>query len=268
MPRAPTIAPPKADIYRSGAKAGFKRSRQMGLEAASKHNKIVAANLRLAMSAVPPYVLGSYAATVLNMALISTVHDSSRFAANWNLSVGPAALPNDGKPDPLQYYQTGESYGSIGGRSRKEDEERWKAYNKGKPRSEQVRSERGGHRLRVITAKRIYYGYKGNKASEAMQLTNGRLYNQIFAALDLNKKGRLQTPKVYLYNPFMNPKYLRPSGDGNTYPENALVGESTLFQMSEEARTSMGAGLVQQRIAELTDIMKAANKAGRIMNPL
>ena len=79
---------------------------------AEKHNQMFMANLKIAMAALPKYVLGTYAATLLDTAVRETKHDSGRFAANWNLALD-GQMPTV-MPDPLEYGQSGEKYGSIG----------------------------------------------------------------------------------------------------------------------------------------------------------
>ena len=262
---------------RGNGLAGFK-SRQFGTAAAAtKHNQIVTANLKAAMYAVPKYLLGGMAATALDTAIRQTKHDSSRFAANWNLSIGNAPPPNEGKPDPSAYAQTGESYGTIGERDAK-----------------------GSHAMPVRMAKRRYYGYtNAAKGSDLMKLTKGRLAAALYpragdAVTSAKKSGPATSlsgtklsvdqaagapPKIYLYNPYMRPGNLRRDTwgrtpeqrqalGGRTYPQNALPkGFTDGSSLAEELSTFMGRGLIQELLVTLAARMKAANKQGTLLNP-
>jgi hypothetical protein len=220
------------------------------------------------MEAVPKYLLGAYAATVLEMAIKHTKHDSSRFAANWNLAVGEAAPLNSGNPDPYHYNSSGDSYGTVG---KKRDAGKWKES--------------------VVAAKRMYYGYAD--AGGYMKLTKGRLSSALYprAGKAVSGAGSLSgvalgwrdkagtPPKIYLYNAFMRPGYVpfRKSGwvpltgdthlrTGETYPHYALPsgGVKTL---EADVASVMGQGLLQEAIHTLATRMRAANAQNTIMDP-
>ena len=266
-----------ATISQGGGFGGFSRRPSKGfgpgkssLALAAKHNEIVAANLKLGMDAVPKYLLGAYAATVLDTAIKNTKHDSSRFAANWNLIIGSTQPPEGGKPIPYSYNETGKSFGAIG-----------------------EKGGHGSHRRAVLMSKRAYYGYA--KDGEFMKLTKGRLAEALFpragsavakvkgksstlsgAALDWRDKGGTP-PKIYLYNPFMRPDYVpfRKSGwhplhgdtsqrSGKTYPHYALPRGEMPY---DDVSMVVGHGLVQSLIQTLAGRMRRANVANIIMDP-
>lgn len=253
------------NLSRSGGMGGYKRGREPGkgsVAYAARHNQIVAANLKLGMEAVPKYLLGAYAATVLDTAIKQTVHDSSRFAANWNLSVGDASPLNGGNPDPYHYRSSGKSYGTIG---KKRDDGKWKES--------------------VLTAKRLYYGY--TEAGKYMKLTKGLLASALYpratqvvggsgslSGATLNWRDKAGTPpKIFLYNAFMRPNMLRRSGwtseqraEGNTYPQNALPKTGGTL-LPEDVSSVMGQGLVQEIIHALATRMRAANVQDTVMDP-
>lgn len=262
-----------ATLSRRGGSGGYKYFK-FGQEYAAKHNEIVATNLKAAMFAMPKYLLGGYAATALNLAIKHTKHDSSRFAANWNLSIGKAALPNNGDPDPLAYRQTGDSYGAIG-----------------------EKGSKGANRLAVQMSKRVYYGYTNSeKGSDVMKLTKGRLAEALYpradgqvskakgksASLSGTKLGFFQklgmAPRIYLYNPFMKPDYVpfrkdtwhprKPTNlrEGKTYPQNALP-KGGVTQVTDEVSKVMGHGFLQEAVRKMAIDMKDANKTNTLLNP-
>lgn len=258
------------NLSRSGGIGGYKRGHSPAsakVAYAARHNQIVAANLKLGMEAVPKYLLGAYAATVLDQAIRHTVHDSSRFAANWNLSVGDSSPLNNGNPDPYHYNESGESYGTIG-----------------------TKGEKGRFRLAVTMAKRMYYGYKKDSSGH-MTLTKGRLAEALFpraaaavqrtaktssslSGISLGWRDKAGTPpKIFLYNAFMRPNMLRRSGwtpeqraTGRSYPQNALPKSGGAL-LPEDVSSVMGQGLVQDILHSLTAKMRAANVQGTIMDP-
>ena len=252
---------------------GYKRGK-FGTEYAAKHNEIVAMNLKSSLLAIPRYLLGGYAATALNLAIKHTKHDSSRFAANWNLAVGNGPLHNDGNPDPLEYREEGASYGAIG-----------------------EKGSKGANRLAVQMSKRMYYGYtKSAAGNDMMKLTKGKLAEALYpkaggavskekgqsSSLSGVRLGFMQKmnvpPKIYLYNPFMKPDYVpfrkdtwhprKPTNlrDGNTYPQNALP-KGGLTPVTEEVSAVMGQGFLQEVIVKMDADMRMANKANKLLDP-
>lgn len=253
------------NLSRSGGQGGYKRGHEPGkasVKYAARHNQIVAANLKLGMEAVPKYLLGAYAATVLDMAIKHTKHDSSRFAANWNLSIGNSPPLNSGNPDPYLYNSSGDSYGTVG---KKRDAGKWKES--------------------VLAAKRVYYGY--TDAGGHMKLTKGRLSSALYprAGKAVSGAGSLSgvvldwrdkagtPPKIFLYNAFMRPNMLRRSGwtseqreEGRSYPQNALPKSGGTL-LPDDVSSVMGQGLVQEMIHTLATRMRAANAQDTLMDP-
>jgi hypothetical protein len=253
------------NISRHAGVGGYKTGKFAQIVAATKqHNQIVSANLKLSMASVPKFLLGAYAATALDTAVRLTKHDSSRFAANWNLSVGKQGPLNDGNPDPIKYNESGESFGTIG---TKGDAKRFF--------------------IRVLTAKRMYYGYTNQtKGSSYMMLTKGRLAEALFPRagdkVQYAKNGRSlanvkltademagEAPAIYLYNAFMRPDSInsRLDGAGRSYPENALFKEGAT-PLKEEVSKVMGKGLLQEVLVKLAAEMRAANAANKIVRPM
>lgn len=262
-----------ATLPRKPGYAGYKHLK-FGKEYAAKHNEIVAMNLKAAMYAMPKYLLGGYAATALNLAIKHTKHDSSRFAANWNLAIGSGPLENNGDPDPLEYRQKGKSYGSVG-----------------------EKGSAGANRLAVQMSKRMYYGYtKSAAGNDMMKLTKGKLAEALYpkaggavskekgqsSSLSGVRLGFMQKmnvpPKIYLYNPFMKPDYVpfrkdtwqprKPTNlrQGKTYPQNALY-KGGLIQVTNEVSAVMGQGFLQEAIVKMAGDMRMANKANKLLDP-
>lgn len=261
-----------ATLPRKPGFGGYKHLK-FGKAYAAEHNEIVATNLKAAMYFMPKYLLGGYAATALNLAIKHTKHDSSRFAANWNLAVGSGPLPNNGDPDPLKYRQQGKSYGSIG-----------------------EKGSAGANRLAVQMSKRMYYGYTNSAAgNDMMKLTKGRLAEALYpkaggavskekgqsSSLSGVKLGFLQKmgapPKIYLYNPFMKPDYVpfrkdtwqprKPTNlreKGKTYPQNALPKGGSA-ELANEVSAVMGQGFLQEAIVKIGLDMRMANKQNRLL---
>ena len=115
--------------------AGFKAGKE-GVQLAMRNNEMYLANLKQGLNGVPRTLLATLAAASLEMAVKKTIHDSSRFAANWDLAgsgTGPALRL---QPSPKEYEETTETAGKIG-----------------------KRGSKGAERKRVLDAKASYYGY-------------------------------------------------------------------------------------------------------------
>ena len=253
------------NISRHAGVGGYKSGKFGQIIAATKqHNQIVSANLKLSMAAVPKFLLGAYAGTALDQAIRVTKHDSSRFAANWNLAIGQQALLNEGRPFPHDYNKSDESFGTVG-----------------------TKGDKRRFFLRVLTAKRMYYGYRNSaKGSEYMMLTKGKLAAALFPRANDKVKATGgnrslanvqlsfdemagEPPAIYLYNPFMRPDSIdaRLDGGGRSYPENALPDEGAAALKNEVAKV-MGKGLLQEVLVKLAAEMRAANAAGKIVRPM
>jgi hypothetical protein len=183
----------------AGFKAGYEGSRL-----ALKNNEMYIANLKQGLQGVPRTVLATLAAAALEMAVKETVHDSSRFAANWDLGgsgQGPA-LRRD--PSPKEYGETTDSAGTIGHRGSK-----------------------GAARARVLAAKANYYGYTSGANGVPRVNPEGRLASWI----GIVQHRTTQTapprtiPRVELFNPFTSSSHARLSGSGHSYAFYALEGD-------------------------------------------
>lgn len=215
-----------------GFKAGY-----AGLKLAQKKNEMLAANLKASMHGMPKRVLGIFSASVLDMAIKETLHDSSRFAANWELSFGTNNLRE--KVFPSEYGQTTPSAGTIGSRD-----------------------AGGAERDAVTGAKRVYYGYsKANSAGISMIDEGGRIYEWLNLGGSGLKRTLTPTPKVQLYNPLMRGDKMWPDGGGHSYPFNALKGIEggrALLPGADEMTQRVGNAVVQMEILRLQNIVRWA----------
>lgn len=217
-------------------------------EEAEKHNQMFMANLKIAMAALPKYVLGTYAATLLDTAVRETKHDSGRFAANWNLALD-GQMPTV-MPDPLEYGQSGEKYGSIGFKNDKR------------------------FRIAVLMAKRTYYGYRKG-AGGYMALTKGKLATALYphggGAPGSDMSG--SAGRILLYNPFMKPDQRKASWWPKTYPDSLKrkgKGYAYYAMSKGEERLSagpMGSGVIQRYVSQLQREIRKATAAKRIIDP-
>lgn len=215
---------------------------------ADKHSQMFMANLKIAMAALPKYVLGTYAATLLDTAVRETKHDSGRFAANWNLALDgqmPAVMP-----DPLKYGQSGEKYGSIGFKNDKR------------------------FRIAVLMAKRTYYGYRKG-AGGYMALTKGRLANAIYPHGGGVPGGDMSgsAGRILLYNPFMKPDQRKASWWPRTHPESLKrkgKGYAYYAMSKGEDRAlagPMGSGILQRYVSQMQREIRKATAAKQIIDP-
>lgn len=228
----------------------FKSGSGMTKEEAAKHNQMFVANLKLAMESLPKYVLGTYAATLLDDAVRETKHDSGRFAANWNLALN-GEVP-DVMPDPLHYGAAGAKFGSIG----KKGDKRF--------------------RIAVLMAKRAYYGYRKGPGG-FMELTNGKIAAALYArATGFGAKGTGGPQgdmsggagRILLYNPFMKPNQ-RKAGWG---PPALRKGQGyTFYAMGKRPDLGpagpMGSGMLQKRVYELNRLIRSATAAKTLIDP-
>lgn len=215
---------------------------------AEKHNQMFMANLKIAMAALPKYVLGTYAATLLDTAVRETKHDSGRFAANWNLALN-GEMPTV-MPDPLEYGQSGEKYGSIGFKNDKR------------------------FRIAVLMAKRTYYGYRKG-AGGYMALTKGKLATALYphggGLPDSDMSG--SAGRILLYNPFMKPDQRKASWWPKTHPDSLKrkgKGYAHYALTKGDARVlagPMGSGILQRYVVQLQHEIRRATAAKRIIDP-
>jgi hypothetical protein len=217
--------------------AGFK-SGEAGVKLAMKNNGQYIANLKQGLQGVPRTVLATLAAASLEMAVKNTKHDSSRFAANWDLgfsSQGPALRT---KPAPLHYGETTESAGTIG-----------------------KRKESGAHRKSVLAAKATYYGYSSGANGIPNVHPEGRLASWI--GMVANRTAGMAPPRtiprVELYNPFTGGgrKDGGPAHDGNSYAYNALKGggKSALLAGAADVSQKIGNALIPMEILRIRKML-------------
>ena len=221
---------------------------------AEKHNQMFMANLKIAMAALPKYVLGTYAATLLDTAVRETQHDSGRFAANWNLALD-GQMPTT-MPDPMKYGQSGEKYGSIGFKGDKR------------------------FRIAVLMAKRTYYGYRKG-AGGYMALTKGRLADALYKhgggvpGSDMSGSAG----RILLYNPFMKPDQRKaswwplehPASLGRLDRHGKPAKGYAYYAMSKGADRAlagpMGSGILQRYVSQLQREIRKATAAKRMIDP-
>jgi hypothetical protein len=222
-----------------GFKAGY-----AGLKLAQKNNEMFAANLKESMRGMPKRALGIFSATVLDMAIEETKHDSSRFAANWELSFGTNNLRE--RVAPSKYFETTQSAGTIGGRDFD-----------------------GAAKDAVVAAKRVYYGYgPAGSAAGAMSgglnqiAEGGRIHEWLNLGGNWLNRTLTNTPKVQLYNPLMRGDKMWVDGYGNSYPFNALYGDDkgggVLFVGADEMTQRVGNAVIQMEILRLQSMVRWA----------
>lgn len=203
------------------------------LERAMRNNELFAMNLKQGLEAIPKKVLGVLAATALDRSIRKTKHDSSRAAANWDLSIGGYGLRQD--LSPSSYKQSGASWGSIG--------ERYDA---------------GAFEATVLGAKALFYGYgesgKGG-AGESVFLEpekGGRLAS----SLRIGQSG--EAPSVYLFNPVMSMANARMDKSGHTYAYNAFFGSEAGPDVAQSTVQLVGNGYVPYLVKQINQQVKWA----------
>lgn len=161
-----------------------------GRAVALKNNQAFAVKLNESVRFLPKKVLGYYAATAINSAIDEKVtkHDSSRAAANWNLSFGNTIPPSVW--DPKEYEQSFNASGETIG----------------------TRGAAGTFAETVKRVKSAYYGYVPEGKFQR-PVPNGLIHTSL-------RIGKFAVaPVVYLYNPILS------TGSSN-YADNAWPGSS------------------------------------------
>jgi hypothetical protein len=221
---------------------GFKGG-AAGVKLALKNNEMYIANLKAGLKDVPRNVLGALAASALEMAIKETKHDSSRFAANWDISVGGVGLR--GNMAQRDYGESGERFGSIG-----------------------EKNSKGDHYNAVQKAKSLYYGYTtGPEVGVNLLTPNGMLWD----ALKMGRKAGVGSPpgaipRVELFNPITSADYGRPDGAGHTYAFNALKGggQSQMMAGAQSVADRVGNAMVPMEILRITKMLKTLHVSGGI----
>lgn len=229
---------------------------------AAKHNGLYATNLKIALEFFPKYVLGTYAATLLDSAIRETWSSSGRFAANWRLALNGAAP--DPKPNPMNYGDTGEEYGSIGERA----DNRYSGSKRRFP-------------IGVLMAKRTYYGYR--KGSNGyMALTRGQIADALYPhtktyTRDSNMTGR--AGKILLYNPFFKPNQRKaswfpkyhPASLGRLRADGTPAAGYAQIAMGRHPDLGppgpMGSGMLQKLVYDLAMQIRKDSAAGLVTDP-
>ena len=204
-------------------------------------NGIFVANLTASIKSVPEYVTAALAANSLVQVIMATKHDSSRAAANWNLSVSNVGL----HPflNPTDYFETGDSWGQIGGRG-----------------------DLGANAETVREYKMMYYGISKSASSTLYQVDKGgRIFNQ----LGVGQEGYY---RIDLFNPILGDLNQRRAGaqhDGHTYAYYAFDGSDaeTFMPGLENVRESIGNSYIPYLLTRLNNEVHAASNAGRILKP-
>ena len=143
------------------------------------HNQAFADSLKAKMTGYAKLIQSEIVAIALDNAIWNTVKDSGRAAANWNLSFGTGAVPD--QLNPSKYNQTGQSYGTIGKRNSRVD-------------GESIRDAKGSH-----------YGYRKDEGTidkgyiHTVQGLDGVLGWSIRQMIGVGRAGAVKT--VFLYNP-------------------------------------------------------------------
>lgn len=203
------------------------------LERAMRNNELFAMNLKQGLEAIPKKVLGVLAATALDRAIRKTKHDSSRAAANWDLSIGGAGIRQ--ALSPSSYKQSGGSWGDIG--------ERYDA---------------GSFEATVLGAKAMFYGYGeagagGGGESVFLEPEKG---GRIASSLRIGQSG--EAPSVYLFNPVMSMANARMDKSGRTYAYHAFFGSEAGPEMAQSTVQMIGNGYVPYLVKQISQQVKWA----------
>jgi hypothetical protein len=215
--------------------AGFKGGKE-GVELAMKNNAMYIANLKQGLQGVPRTVLATLAAAALEMAVKKTIHDSSRFAANWDLgfsSQGPALRA---QAAPRDYGESTDSAGTIG-----------------------EKGSKGSRRRAVLAAKAMYYGYSPGANGIPKVNQEGRLASWL--GIVVNRSATTAPPRtiprIELFNPFTSADYTRPDGKGRSYAANALKdGKPQLPDMVQR----IGSAVIPMEILRIRKMLTGKGK--------
>jgi len=222
-------------------------------EAIRKHNSAFIANVTAGLNRIPAELTAVYAVNVLELAISKAVtkHDSSRFAANFDLM-----FDRDSYRAHLQPSQYGDHIGQKG--------------------------DSGRYFLAVLMAKRRHYGYKKGRSGILEFDRRGMIANKMRlpeAGTHTETKGgyaKLKTvPTVELFNPIMSQTQRRASSwfplrspesqarKGKTYAKNALVsGEESFMSQANGIKISVGNSYLVARLKELSQQLKSVVRTG------
>jgi hypothetical protein len=209
------------------------------------HNAAFIAQVSAGLNRLPAELLAVYAVNVLELAVSKAVtkHDSSRFAANFDLM-----FDRDSYRAHLQPSQYGDHIGEKG--------------------------DKGAYFLAVLMAKRRHYGYKKNRSGFLAFDKKGMIAYKLRLPESQPLGGPNQgtgyakgktIPTVELFNPIMSKTQRRASSwfpkrrdeswnrKGKTYAENALVGgEESFMSQAQGLQGAIGNGYLAARLKELS----------------
>lgn len=204
------------------------------IEQAIRNNELFAMNLKQGLDAVPKKVLGVFSVTALDRAIRKTRHDSSRAAANWDLSVGGHGFRE--ALSPARYGESGSSWGAIG--------ERYDA---------------GAYEAAVLGAKALFYGYgeaaSGLGGGEPIFLEPEK-GGFISSSLRLGQSG--EAPTVYLFNPVMSMANARMDRAGRTYAYRAFSGEEAGPEVVQSTVQMIGSTYIPYLVKQINQQVKWA----------
>ncbi|NCC41404.1 MAG: hypothetical protein EOM21_18655, partial [Gammaproteobacteria bacterium] len=190
-----------ARLPKSQGQGGFTAEQ---LRKISRDNTQLAMDLSASVRGLGRKALAAMAATALYKVIEYTHHDSSRFAANWDL-----AFNRDGYREQMQPWRYGES-----------------------PAGQ--RDDKGANKQATQAAKHSFYQYFKHPSGAYLPLPQGYLWGKIGLGGQVGTPfgggtGRPQLgalPRVELFNPLISSKRQRLDGSGHSYAFNALYGKS------------------------------------------
>ena len=222
---------------------GFSAAQMMK---AANENARWAANLSDSVRGLGRKTLAAMAATALHEVIDYTHHDSSRFAANWDL-----AFNRDGYRETMRPWKYGEA-----------------------PAGQ--RDDKGANKQATQAAKHVYYGYFKHPSGAFLPLPNGYLWGKIGLGGQVGRPiggstGRPQLgalPRVELFNPLIGAKMMALDGSGHSYAFNALYGKNAGgggMPMVEAAVANLvGEGYLPSLMREIADQMRTGKATGTL----
>ena len=210
----------------------------------SKGNTLFAADLSASVRGLGRKALAAMAATALYKVIEYTYHDSSRFAANWDL-----AFNRDSYRESMRPARYGES-----------------------PAGQ--RDDRGANKQATQAAKHAFYQYFKHPSGAYLPLPNGYLWGKIGLGGQVGtpiggRTGRPQLgalPRVELFNPLISANLQRLDGSGHSYAFNALYGKRAgggdLAMAETEVANLVGDGYLPTLVREIADRMRAGKSTG------
>lgn len=157
-----------------------------GLQMQFRKNRMYVENLKRAIGSVGKQMTGLYAAQALHNVVMTTIKDSGRAAANWNLNIGSTMATQEW--NPKNYEETyNEGLGPVGKRGDRNRSASDTNFKKSSTAAEQVAYYKG-----------FYYGY--TISGNGVELIPN---DKIWKALKIGEPGPI--PAISLYNPIFSP---------------------------------------------------------------